>query len=133
MSESEEAHRMFNVNPTDVAELIREKIAELDEERPRLFDTSQSKAQAISDYDRAMALVVLKLKNGTIKEFEGEPINGIAVTLIPLIAKGICWKECFTKEAEENGYKAVISNIEAIKAGLNGLQSINKHLDNLQK
>ena len=123
---------MFTDDPIAVAELIQDKILELDNERPRLFDTSQSKAQAISDYDRAMALVVLKLKNGTIKEFEGEPINGIAVTLIPIIAKGICWRECFTKEAEEAGYKAVISNIEAIKAGLNGLQSINKHLDNLK-
>lgn len=132
MSEQEEANRMFSVNPTDVAELIRDKIAGLDQERPRLFDTSQSKAQAISDYDRAIALVVLKLKNGTIKEFEGEPINGLAVTLIPLIAKGICWKECFTKEAEENGYKAVISNIEVLKSQMNGLQSINKYLDNLK-
>jgi len=123
---------MFTDDPIAVAQLIQDKILELDQERPRLFDTSQSKAQAISDYDRAMALVVLKLKNGTIKEFEGEPIINIAVTLIPLIAKGICWKECFTKEAEEGGYKAVISNIEAIKAGLNGLQSINKHLDNLK-
>jgi hypothetical protein len=123
---------MLTDDPLKVAKLIQDKIRELDEERPRLFDTSQSKAQAISDYDRAMALVVLKLKNGTIKEFEGEQIIGIAVTLIPTVAKGICWKECFTKEAEEAGYKAVISNIEAIKAGLNGLQSINRHLDNLK-
>lgn len=130
---TEGANQMFNVNPIEVAELIQDKIAELDQERPRLFDTSQSKAQAISDYDRAIALVVLKLKNENIREFEGEPIGKLPVTLIPLIAKGICFKECFTKEAEEGGYKAVISNIEAIKAGLNGLQSINKHLDNLQK
>jgi hypothetical protein len=129
---TEEANRMFNVSPTDVAELIRDKILELDQERPRLFDTSQSKAQAISDYDRAIALVVLKLKNETIREFEGELIGKLPVTLIPIIAKGICYKECFMKEAEEGGYKAVISNIEAIKAGLNGLQSVNKHLDNLK-
>lgn len=123
---------MFTDDPIAVAELIQDKILELDQERPRLFDTSQSKAQAISDYDRAIALVVLKLKNETIREFEGEAIGKLPVTLIPMIAKGICWKECFTKEAEEAGYKAVISNIEAIKAGLNGLQSINKHLDNLK-
>jgi hypothetical protein len=123
---------MFNDDPILVAQLIQDKILELDQERPRLFDTSQSKAQAISDYDRAMALVVLKLKNGTIKEFEGEPIINLAVTLIPLIAKGICYKECFTKEAEEGGYKAVISNIEVLKTQMNGLQSINKYLDNLK-
>lgn len=125
-------NHIFNDDPLAVAQLIREKIAELDEERPRLFDTAQSKAQAISDYDRAMAITILKLKNETITSFAGELVGKVAVTLIPLIAKGICYKECFTKEAEESCYKAVISNIEAIKAGLNGLQSVNKHLDNLK-
>lgn len=123
---------MFTDDPLKVADLIRDKIQELDDERPKLFDTSQSKAQAISDYDRSMALACLKVKNKTITHFEGEPIGNPPANLIPIIAKGLCWKECFTKEAEEGGYKAVISNIEAIKAGLNGLQSINRHLDNLK-
>lgn len=123
---------MFNDDPIKVAELIQDKIAELDSERPKLFDSAQSKAQAISEYDKSLAIATLKLRNGTITELEGEPIKNLPANLIPIVAKGLCYQECFTKESEEGCYKAVISNIEAIKAGLNGLQSINKHLDNLR-
>lgn len=123
---------MFNDDPVKVAELIQNKISELEKERPLLFDCSQSKAQAISDYDRALAICVIKIKNKSITHFEGEPIGNPPANLIPLIAKGICYQECFKKEAEEAGYRAVLSNIEAIKAELNGLQSINRHLDNLK-
>lgn len=118
-------------DPIKVAELIGNKIKELEDERPRLMDYAQSKAQAISNYDRALALATLKVKNGTISHLDGEPIVKPPANLIPLIAKGLCYKECFDKEAEEGCYKASISNLDAIKAELNGLQSINRHLDNL--
>ena len=124
---------LFNDDPLVVAEMIQQKIAELDEERPKLFDSAQSKAQAIADYDKSIAIACLKLRNGTIAEFEGEKIVNPPANLIPIIAKGLCYSECFSKEAEEGCYKAVITNIEAIKAGLNGLQSVNRHLDTLQK
>lgn len=123
---------MFTDDPLKVADLIQDKIAELDNERPKLFDSAQSKAQAIADYDKALAIAALKLRNGTINELEGEPVKNLPANLIPIVAKGLCYQECFAKEAEEGCYKAVISNIEAIKAGLNGLQSINRHLDNLK-
>ena len=124
---------LFNDDPVKVAELIQNKISELDQERPRLFDAAQSKAQAVSEYDKAVAIATLKLRNGTITEFEGEPIKNLPANLIPNIAKGICYKECFLKEAEEGCYKAVLTNIEVLKTQMNGLQSINKYLDNLQK
>lgn len=123
---------LFEDDPLKVADLIQHKIAELDEERPKLFDTAQSKAQAIAEYDKALAIASLKLRNGTISQLEGEPVRNLPANLIPIVAKGLCYQECFNKEAEEGCYKAVISNIDAIKAGLNGLQSLNKHLDTLK-
>lgn len=132
MADPEEANSMFNVNPLEVADLIREKIAELKEAREKLFEASEEKSQSISDYDRSMALAYLKIKSGKITHLDDEPIGNVVQSNLPLIAKGVCWESCLYKERGENGYKAILSNIEAIKAELNGLQSINKHLDNLK-
>ncbi len=45
------------------------------------------------------------------------------------IAKGIVYKESFAKESGDAEYKATVSIVDAIKAELNGLQSINRHLE----
>jgi hypothetical protein len=133
MAENEgEAHRMFNSSPLEVAELIREKIEELKTERLKIFEAAEEKSQSTSDYDRAMALGYIKVKNKKITQLDGEPIGEVVQSNLPLIVKGVCWEECLYKERGENGYKAILSNIEAIKAELNGLQSINRHLDSLK-
>ena len=132
MPEPEEAHRMFNVNPLEVADLIRDKITELKEERSKLLEASEEKSQSISDYDRSLALAYLRIKNGKITHLDDEPIGPVVQSNLPMIAKGVCWEACLYKERGENGYKAILSNIEAIKAELNGLQSINRHLDSLK-
>jgi hypothetical protein len=115
----------------EVATLIQDKIRELEAERPKLFDASQSKANAISNYDRALAIAMLKIRNGVKLSLDGEPIVNPPANLIPYIAKGLCYNECFDKEAEESLYKAVVSNIDAIKAEMNGLQSINRNLSEI--
>ncbi|MEI6567640.1 MAG: hypothetical protein WCR20_13265 [Verrucomicrobiota bacterium] len=112
----------------EVAQMIQRKIQELEQERPKLLDQAQAKAQAISNYDRALAIAILKIKNGTITQLDGEEIKGLAQNLIPYIAKGLCYSECFDKEVHENGYKAILSNIDCIRAEMNGLQSINRNL-----
>jgi len=114
-----------------ISELIQQKISELEQERPKLLDQAQSKAQAISHYDRVLAIAILKIKNGTIKTMDGEEIGKVAANLIPYIAKGLCYNECFSKEVEENGYRAILSNIAAIQAEMNGLQSISRNLSEL--
>ncbi len=111
-----------------VSDLIQQKISELEQERPKLLDQAQAKAQAISNYDRALAIAILKIKNGTITFLDGEEIGKVAANLIPYIAKGVCYSECFDKEVQENGYRAMLSNMEAVKAEMNGLQSINRNL-----
>jgi hypothetical protein len=112
-----------------VAAKIESKIKELEQVRDSILDLSQDKADAISNYDKALAKKILELKNGMVKDFEGVPCNNLPAVLIPKVAAGICFNECFLKEAKDGGYKATLTIIEAIKAELNGYQSINRHLD----
>lgn len=112
-----------------IAVKIEKKIAELEAAREMIFDAAQEKANGISNYDRAIAITTLKLKNKQITHFEGVAIETLPATLIAAVAKGICFQECFDKEAKDSIYRGLITQIEAIKAELNGLQSINKHLE----
>ena len=66
------------------------------------------KGLAISNYDRMLAITVLKLKNRLIKEMSdpetGEviPIPVLPATSLTVIAKGICWMHKGREEAERN-------------------------------
>lgn len=108
---------------------IESKITELETERGKINDFAIEKADAISQYDKNYTVTVLKLKERIIVEFEGVPINNLPATLILAVAKGICFNECYRKEAADGLYKGLISNIEGIKSELNGYQSINRHLE----
>lgn len=111
---------------------IREKIAEIKNARKRIFNAAKEKGASISNYDRALALTIIKLKNGLITEISDPEtgkmveIKNFPATVLPQIAKGIYWMECGRKEEAEAIYKAILSNIDAIKAELNGLQTIAK-------
>jgi len=43
--------------------------------------------------------------------------------------QGICWEECLKRTDADGCYKGLITIMESLKAELNGLQSINKHLE----
>jgi hypothetical protein len=109
---------------------IESKIQELETHRDSIFDASKDKATALSEYDKEIALTILKLKNGNIKNFEGEEIpDPCPITIMKDIAKGICYLKSFKKEEKDGAYKGLVVIIDSIKAELNGLQSINKHLE----
>ena len=92
----------------------------------RIPQTAEEKAVTLANYDKEIAMTILKLKNGVITEFEGQKVGNLQANLIPIIAKGICYKEGFDREMGEAQYKGLITQIEAHKAMLNGYQSINK-------
>ena len=108
---------------------IEAKIQQLEKQRLRLFKAAQFKAQKIAEYDKAISLTMLKLKNGVITEFEGEKIDGVTATTVEKIARGLCWNEALKKEEGESLYKSLLTNIDCIRAELNGLQSINKFFE----
>lgn len=133
-NEDQDKHNPYNVDYATTAAEIREKIQELRDARKGIFNAATEKGLAISNYDRMLAITVLKLKNRLIKEMSdpetGEviPIPVLPATSLTVIAKGICWMHKGREEESEAMYKAIISNIDAIKSELNGLQSINKNI-----
>jgi predicted translin family RNA/ssDNA-binding protein len=109
---------------------IDKKIKELDKARSHLREKAEQKAVKIAKYRKKLAITIFKLQNNDIEEFEGNPIIKLSVTLIPMMARGICWQEKMEMEKAEAIYKAIITDIEAIKAQLNGYQSIFRYLEN---
>jgi hypothetical protein len=105
---------------------INEKILEIEKLSDRIEQAALEKANCIANYDRQIAVTILKLKNGLIPEFDGVEVKNLAANLIPIVAKGICYKESLDREMGENNYKGLITQIEAHKAVLNGYQSLFK-------
>ena len=105
-----------------VAKAIEDIIAEIGKFRKQIEDKGILKAQAIKNYDMKMDVAIVELKD-----------EGVPVTLIRDRAKGKCAEYRYELELAEAGYKACISNIEALKAQLNGCQSIFRYLDEMRK
>ena len=95
-------------------EAIRDRYQELE-------DLGTNKAQTAVDYDRAVAIATIRLK-------QKHP-----VTMLDKVVKGECAEELFKKMVAESAYKACITKIEANKAQLNAYQSLFRHLDISQK
>jgi len=109
---------------------IESKIRELEDHRESILNAATEKATALANYRKKKAVTILKLRNKMVPSFEGIVISyPLAVTLIPQITQGICWEECLKRTDADSSYKGLITIMEALKAELNGLQSINKHLE----
>lgn len=113
---------------------IEQKINEIETLIDSVQDAADNKALGIANYDRVLAITILKIKNGiiaTMEDIDGNTIEipkNLAQNLIEKIARGIVYQEAYNKESGDAGYKGLITMIEAKKASLNGLQSINKVL-----
>jgi len=109
---------------------IENKIQELEALREGVFPAAIDKAKYMAEYRKEKALTILKLRNGVIKSFEGELIKyPLQTTVMGDIAAGICWKEKMDQDEAEGVYKGLITILDAVKAELNGLQSINRRLE----
>lgn len=105
----------------EVSNLIEKAIAEIGKCRRQIEEKGRKRAKTISEYDKRMQITIVTLRE------EGK----FPVTLIEKIAKGICSPEIEAREIAESDYKACISNLQALMAQLNGLQSIYRHLENV--
>jgi len=104
-----------------VKDCIEKLISEIGHCRREIEAKGNARAKAISNYDKQLKIAIVVLRE------EGK----FPVTLIEKIAKGVCSDHRLQLELAEVGYKACISNLEALKAQLNGYQSIYKHLDSV--
>ncbi len=112
-----------------ISDQIEKKIQELEVAKKHLQKRSEKKAVTNSDYDKALALVMLRLRNKIITEFEGEQIGDLPATVLEKIAKGICYKERLEQEKSDAEYKSLITYISTVESQLNGWQSIYRHLE----
>jgi len=122
---------MDAIDVTSIADKIKEKVALLEEGRKQLRDKAHYKAETISNYERRLAIVLIRLKNGEPLSLEGNVIEKPPATTTEKIAKGICWEDKLALETAEAEYKLTLAKMQAIQAELNGYQSIYRHLESV--
>lgn len=110
-----------------VQQSIEERIDLVSKTRSVLRKLAKEKADTIAEYEKQMAITILKLKNGVITKFEGENIQGLPATVLEKVAKGICYQERLNADLAEANYKSAVVALQALQAELNGFQSIYKH------
>lgn len=116
----------------DVAEKIRLKIEALEQASGALDQKGNEKARAIANYDKALAITLIRLRAGHKLTLDNHTIQNPPATIMEKIAKGMCVSERMVLEIAESGYKSTISKIRALEAALNGYQSIFRHLDKMR-
>ena len=112
-----------------ISEEIQQKINQIAKGRSLLSSRAKKKSETIGAYYKKRAKVLIQLRNGVEFEIEGEKIVNPPATLCENIARGICFQEKIDQELAEAEYKNAVVGIQALQAELNGLQSINRHLD----
>jgi len=114
-----------------VAQQIEIRINALSVGRKELSERTKNKAQAIAEYEKAVAITIIRLKNGVVYELDGNPVKNPIASITEKIARGICWQEKLNMEQAEGEYKAAIVGMQSLQAEMNGYQSIYKHLEEL--
>jgi len=112
-----------------INERITKGILLLRKTREQLRKRAEEKAKAIADYEKSLAVTLIKLRNGEAFRIDGEIAVDPPVSIMEKLAKGICYKESIAKDLAETNYKNGIVALETIKAEINALQSILKYLE----
>ena len=112
----------------EISKRIQEKIELLEVGRKELLKRSHKKAESVADYEKALAITVIKLRNNAIPEAFGESCENLPATLIERVARGLVYEHKLKAESAEAEYKSAIEGMKAIEAELNGYQSINRYL-----
>lgn len=107
---------------------IRVKIEALETLKNELPGLSEEKAKTESFYEKAIAVTIIRLINGSEFELEGRRIKNPPNAMLDKIAKGICWQEKLSMDTADMKYRNAIKIIDITEAQLNAFQSINKHL-----
>ena len=110
-----------------VAKLIEEKIRLLEQGRKRLEKDGFNKSETTALYDKALAVTLIRLKNGEALELDGVIIQSPPASTAEKIAKGLCYQEKINVELAEVTYKNTIVKIETIQQELNAYQSLYKN------
>lgn len=102
-----------------VANRIEAIIKEIGVCRREIESKGNARAKSIAEYDLRLGDAIETLRT------EGK----FPVSLIEKLAKKLCHSYRESMEIAEIEYKATIANLDALKAQLNGYQSIMRYLD----
>lgn len=116
-----------------VQEEIEKRINWLDDLLKRLTETGQTLALADAEYDRDLALAMLGIEHGSVKEIEGVPIGKVTTTTLRDKAKGVCWQARLKLVQAEALHKGTKTKIDTVSAQLNAWQSIFRHIEQTAK
>lgn len=108
---------------------INASISELREAWKTLKVRADDKAKTSGEYEKAIAITIIKLKNGVEFDFEGQKILSPPVTIIEKIARGICFREKIAMEQAEALYKNANVVCENIRTEINAYQSLLKFIE----
>lgn len=124
---------MNNSNQTvlEVAQLIYSKQQQIEYARKKLKPIGEKKDKANMKYERALAIQISELNNCVEYEIEGKKYKKPPASGANKIAAGMIAEIGFEKEQAETEYKYANKVIDSIKAEVNALQSIYKHLDQI--
>lgn len=114
-----------------ISKEIETRIGLLAIARKELAERASLKAVTIAEYDKALAITLIKLREGIEIEFEGHKIKGLPVSVMEKIAKGMCWQERLAMEEAAASYGVAVSGMNSLQAELNGMQSIYRHLSEI--
>ena len=112
----------------EIASKIEEKIHLLEKGREVLQEKTNRAVEASGEYEKALAITLLKLENKAITEWGGYDCTKIAKGNMDKIAKGMCWKEKMEMDKAEKEYKITLVKLEMIKTEMNGYQSVNRYI-----
>ena len=90
---------------------------------------ANDKAKAIGEYEKAIAVTMLKLRNGEVVNLDGEEVSYGSATGLEKIAKGVCYKESIARDIAESNYKNATIALQAIQTIINALQSKLKYVE----
>lgn len=115
----------------ETKDCIESLIKEIGKCRREIEDKGKAKAKAISDYDRKLAVTLATLRNSENYELAGQTYKVPPVTILDKIAKGLCADERYELEVADSGYRATLSNLQALLAQCNAFQSILRYFENI--
>ena len=108
---------------------ITNNIKLLRETRDALKIRANDKAKALGEYEKAIALTMLRLRNGQKVELDGEEVVYSSATGLEKIAKGVCYKESIARDIADSKYKNAVLALQAIHTTINALQSMLRYVD----
>jgi len=118
-----------------VAKAIEARIQRLEKLCADLDKAGDTKAEAIMEYDKQLAIAIARLHRGKCPAMDtgGETPEPLPekppVMLIKKLAEGICSESRLALEQAKVRYTSLNTKIEALEATLSAKQSIFRHLD----